>query len=97
MYKRQNLQSGSWIDNSEQGERWLNVWEMGSTRVESYGVAIDGSLKYNYITSRWRLENNSDQQTWFELGTLYSPSVGDAWEIEIFGQSEFSTAAPASR
>ena len=91
--RQTNLQSGSWIDNSDQGERWLNVWEMGSTRVESYGVAIDGSLKYNYITSRWRLENNSDQQTWFELGTLYSPSVGDAWEIEIFGQSEFSNGS----
>ncbi|POW59656.1 amylovoran biosynthesis protein AmsF [Candidatus Pantoea alvi] len=91
--RQTNLQSGSWIDNSDQGERWLNVWEMGSTRVESYGVAIDGSLKYNYITSRWRLVNNSDQQTWFELGTIYSPDVGDAWEIEIFGQSEFSNGS----
>ena len=91
--RQTNLQSGSWIDNSDKGDRWLNVWEMGSTRVESYGVAIDGSLKYNYITSRWRLENNSDQQTWFELGTLYSPTVGDAWEIEIFGQSEFSNGS----
>ncbi|MCZ4060736.1 phage tailspike protein [Pantoea sp. LMR881] len=88
--RQTNLQSGSWIDNSAQGDRLLSIWEMGSTRVESYGVAIDGSLNYNYITSRWRLENNSNQQTWFELGSLYSPNVGDAWEIEIFGQSQFS-------
>ncbi len=33
--RQTNLQSGGWIDNSDQGERWLNVWEMGSTRVES--------------------------------------------------------------
>lgn len=88
--RQTNLQSGSWIDNSLEGERWLNIWEMGSTRVESYGVAIDGSLKYNYITSRFRLTNNSDQQTWFELGNFYSPTVGDSWEIEVFGQSQFN-------
>ncbi|MDL4914790.1 MAG: phage tailspike protein [Enterobacterales bacterium endosymbiont of Blomia tropicalis] len=88
--RQTSLQSGSWIDNSAQGDRLLSIWEMGSTRVESYGVAIDGSLNYNYITSRWRLENNTNQQTWFELGSLYSPDVGDAWEIEIFGQAQFS-------
>ena len=88
--RQTNLQSGSWIDNSLQGERWLSIWEMGSTRVESYGVAIDGSLKYNYITSRFRLSNNTNQATWFELGNFYSPDVGDSWEIELFGQSQFS-------
>ncbi|MCS4496618.1 phage tailspike protein [Pantoea sp. B623] len=88
--RQTNLQSGSWIDNSEQGDRWLSAWEMGSTRVESYGVAIDGSLKYNYLTSRWLLENNTNQAVWFELGNLYSPTVGDSWEIEIFGQSQFN-------
>ncbi|MBE5252416.1 phage tailspike protein [Mixta mediterraneensis] len=88
--RQTSLQSGSWIDYSAQGDRLLSIWEMGSTRVESYGVAIDGSLNYNYITSRWRLENNTNQQTWFELGSLYSPDVGDAWEIEIFGQAQFS-------
>ena len=88
--RQTNLQAGSWIDNSLEGERWLNIWEMGSTRVESYGVAIDGSLKYNYITSRFRLSNNTNQETWFELGNFYSPAVGDSWEIEVFGQAQFS-------
>ena len=88
--RQTNLQSGSWIDNSLQGKPWLSMWEMGSTRVESYGVAIDGSLKYNYITSRFRLSNNTNQETWFELGNFYSPSVGDSWEIEVFGQSQFN-------
>ncbi|QGY29846.1 phage tailspike protein [Pantoea cypripedii] len=88
--RQTNLQAGSWIDNSLEGERWLNIWEMGSTRVESYGVAIDGSLKYNYLTSRFRLSNNTNQETWFELGNFYSPAVGDSWEIEVFGQSQFS-------
>jgi len=91
--RQTNLQSGSWIDNSLQGERWLNIWEMGSTRVESYGVAIDGSLKYNYITSRYRLTNNTNQETWFELGNFYSPTVGDSWEIEVFGQSQFNNGS----
>lgn len=88
--RQTNLQSGSWIDNSLQGKPWLSMWEMGSTRVESYGVAIDGSLKYNYITSRFRLSNNTNQETWFELGNFYSPDVGDSWEIEVFGQSQFN-------
>ncbi|WP_313683129.1 phage tailspike protein [Pantoea sp.] len=88
--RQTNLQAGSWIDNSLEGERWLNIWEMGSTRVESYGVAIDGSLNYNYITSRFRLSNNTNQETWFELGNFYSPAVGDSWEIEVFGQAQFS-------
>lgn len=91
--RQTSLQSGSWIDNSAQGERLLSAWEMGSTRVESYGIATDGSLKYNYLTSRWRLVNNSNQQTWFDLGTLYSPDVGDSWEIEIFGQADFSNGS----
>lgn len=91
--RQTSLQSGSWIDNSMQGDRLLSIWEMGSTRVESYGVALDGSLNYNYITSRWRLENNTNQETWFDLGSLYSPTVGDSWEIEIFGQSQFSNGS----
>lgn len=91
--RQTSLQSGSWIDNSMQGDRLLGIWEMGSTRVESYGVALDGSLNYNYITSRWRLENNTNQETWFDLGSLYSPTVGDSWEIEIFGQSQFSNGS----
>jgi amylovoran biosynthesis protein AmsF len=91
--RQTSLQSGSWIDNSSQGDRLLSIWEMGSTRVESYGVALDGSLKYNYITSRWRLENNTNQETWFDLGSLYSPTVGDSWEIEIFGQAQFSNGS----
>lgn len=88
--RQTNLQSGSWIDNSLQGERWLNIWEMGSTRVESYGIAIDGSLQYNHLTSRFRLTNNSNRKTWFELGNFYSPDVGDSWEIEVLGQSQFN-------
>lgn len=91
--RQTSLQSGSWIDNSMQGDRLLSIWEMGSTRVESYGVALDGSLNYNYITSRWRLENNTNQETWFDLGSLYSPTVGDSWEIEILGQSQFSNGS----
>jgi len=88
--RQTNLQVGSKIDNSHTGEEWLSAWERGSTRVESYGVAVDGSMKYNYLTSRFRIENNSNQEKWFELGNLYSPDVGDCWEIEIFGQSSYN-------
>lgn len=88
-----NLQAGSWIDNSPSEGAWLSAFERGSTRVESYGVAVDGSMKYNYLTSRFRIENNSNQQRWIELGNIYTPDVGDAWEIEIFGQSSFSNGS----
>ncbi|WP_130830746.1 phage tailspike protein [[Erwinia] mediterraneensis] len=91
--RQTNLQSGSWIDNSRQGEMLLSAWEQGSTRVESYGIATDGSLKYNYITSRFRIVNNTNQEIWYELGRLYSPEVGDSWEVEIFGQASFSNGS----
>lgn len=88
--RQTNLQSGSWIDNSQVGDEWLNTFERGSTRVESYGIAVDGSIKYNYLTSRFRLENHSDGEKWFQLGNIHTPDVGDSWEIEVFGQSQFS-------
>ncbi|UYL07501.1 hypothetical protein B9G69_010640 [Bdellovibrio sp. SKB1291214] len=86
-----NLQSGSSIDNSQQGDSWLSIWEIGSSRIESFGAAIDGSLKYGHLTSRFRLSNNVNQATWFELGNFYSPSVGDSWEIEVFGQAQYTS------
>ncbi|WP_147198815.1 phage tailspike protein [Pantoea sp. MBD-2R] len=85
-----NLQAGSWIDNSLQGDEWLGPYERGSTRVESYGIAVDGSMKYNYLTSRFRIQNNSNQEKWYELGNIHTPDVSDSWEIEILGQSQFS-------
>ncbi|MEM6160899.1 phage tailspike protein [Erwinia sp. P6884] len=88
--RQTNLQSGSWIDNSQSGDEWLSAFERGSTRVESWGIAIDGSMKYNYLTSRFRLENHSNQEKWFLLGNIHTPDVGDSWEIEILGQSQFS-------
>lgn len=85
-----NLQAKSWIDNSLQGDEWLGPYERGSTRVESYGIAADGSMKYNYLTSRFRIQNNSNQEKWYLLGNIHTPDVGDSWEIEILGQSQFS-------
>lgn len=94
--RQTSLQSGSWIDNSQQGKELLGAWERGSTRVESYGVAVDGSMKYNYLTSRFRIINNTNQEKWYELGNIYSPDVGDNWEIEIFGQASFSNGTDNS-
>lgn len=88
--RQTNLQSGSWIDNSQSGDEWLSAFERGSTRVESWGIAVDGSMKYNYLTSRFRLENHSNQEKWFLLGNIHTPDVGDSWEIEILGQAQFS-------
>lgn len=88
-----NLQAGSWIDNSQGKGAWLSAFERGSTRVESYGVAVDGSMKYNYLTSRFRIENHSAQARWYELGNIHTPNVGDSWEIEVFGQSQFSNGS----
>lgn len=94
--RQTNLQSGSSIDNSSQGKPWLSAWERGSTRVESYGIAADGSMKYNYLTSRYRIINNTNQEKWYELGNIYTPEVGDNWEIEIFGQSSYSNGTDKS-
>ncbi|WP_168403927.1 phage tailspike protein [Erwinia amylovora] len=91
--RQTNLQSGSWIDNSLANDEWLSSFERGSTRVESYGIAVDGSMKYNYLTSRFRIENHSSQEKWYELGNIHTPDVGDSWEIEVFGQSQFSNGS----
>ncbi|WP_034915881.1 MULTISPECIES: phage tailspike protein [Erwinia] len=88
--RQTNLQSGSWIDNSLGDDEWLSSFERGSTRVESYGIAVDGSMKYNYLSSRFRIENHSDQEKWYLLGNIHTPDVGDSWEIEVFGQTQFS-------
>ncbi|KAB8307351.1 amylovoran biosynthesis protein AmsF [Erwinia endophytica] len=88
--RQTNLQAGSWIDNSRAEGAWLSAFEQGSTRVESYGIAVDGSMKYNYLLSRFRLVNNSNQEKWIELGNIFTPEVGDSWEIEIIGQAGFS-------
>ncbi|WP_413586824.1 amylovoran biosynthesis protein AmsF [Bdellovibrio sp. HCB274] len=91
-----NLQSGSSIDNTMQGtnpSRWLSAWEMGSSRVESFGAAFDGSLKYNFLTSRFRLSNDTGQATWFQLGNFFTPNMGDSWEIELFGQTQYGNGS----
>ncbi len=84
-----NLQVKSKIDNSKASGAWLSQFEQGSTWVESYGVAVDGSMKYTYLSSRFRLSNPTDQEQWYELGRIFSPEPGDCWEIEIFGQANF--------
>lgn len=82
-----NLQTGGWIDNARQGESWLSAWEMGSTQIESFGMSTEGCLKYGYLTSTFRLTNTALQPVWFNIGSFYSPAMGDSWEVEIFGQS----------
>ncbi|MEK2688535.1 hypothetical protein [Bdellovibrio sp. GT3] len=89
-----NLQSGSTIDNSMPSEgRWLSAWEMGSSRVESFGAAFDGSLKYGHINSKFRLSNNTGTAAWFELGNFFTPTMGDSWEIELFGQTQYNAGS----
>lgn len=88
--KRQiNLQGHSYIENSMRKGALLSQYELGSTQVESFGVAIDGSMKYGWLGSRYHLSNNTDQEQWIELGRMFSPEVGDSWEIEIFGQGDY--------
>lgn len=86
-----NLQVRSRIDNSRAKGALLSQFEQGSTRVESYGIAVDGSMKYSWLGSRFHLSNNTDSEQWFELGRLFSPEQGDSWEIEIFGQADYDT------
>ncbi|WP_413557043.1 amylovoran biosynthesis protein AmsF [Bdellovibrio sp. HCB209] len=88
-----NLQSGSSIDNSDTGDnpkRWLSAWEMGSTRVESFGAIVDGSLKYGHINSSYKLSNNTGSAEWFQIGNFFTPTMGDSWEIELFGQTQYN-------
>ncbi|WP_380179186.1 amylovoran biosynthesis protein AmsF [Kalamiella sp. sgz302252] len=80
-----NLQVGSRIDNAIVPGSWLSSFELGSTRIESFGAALDGSLKYGHVTGKHRLENKNDSEQWVELGRFYSPEAGDSWEVEIMG------------
>lgn len=86
-----NLQGHSYIDNSPAKNPLLSRYELGSTHVESFGITVDGSMKYGWLGSRYHLSNNTEQEQWYELGRLFSPEVGDSWEIEIFGQAEYDT------
>jgi amylovoran biosynthesis protein AmsF len=91
-----NLQSGSSIDNTMTGTnpaRWLSAWEMGSSRIESFGAVFEGSLKYNFLTSRFRINNDTGQAAWFELGNFFTPTMGDSWEIELFGQTQYGNGS----
>lgn len=92
-----NLQVGSQIDNSPQKGGWINEYERGSTHIESFGVAIDGCLKYHYLTSQYRLSNNTSDEVWVELGRLYSPEAGDFWQLEIIGQPALNESQGSAR
>lgn len=92
--RQTNLQSGSSIDNSSPSEgRWLSIWELGSTRIESFGSDLGGSLRYGHINSSYRLSNNIGTAEWFELGTFFTPTMGDNWEIELFGQTQYNAGS----
>jgi amylovoran biosynthesis protein AmsF len=92
--RQTNLQSGSSIDNSSPSEgRWLSIWELGSTRVESFGSDFGGSIKYGHINSKYKLSNDTGQATWFELGNFFTPTKGDSWEIELFGQTLYNAGS----
>ncbi|UYL08099.1 hypothetical protein B9G69_013695 [Bdellovibrio sp. SKB1291214] len=94
--RQTNLQSGSSIDNSNTGtdpSRWLSAWEMGSTRIESFGSDLGGSLRYGHINSQYRLSNNVGTAEWFELGNFFTPTMGDNWEIELFGQTQYNAGS----
>ncbi|MFC0139958.1 hypothetical protein ACFFJN_07720 [Erwinia mallotivora] len=84
-----NLQSGSWIDTSEQGENWLNQWEMGRTWYENHGVRLEGSLSYDYISSSEFMDNQRQDEAWFLLGNMHMENWQSNTQIKLIGSSEW--------
>ncbi len=88
-----NLQVRSKIDNSRVKGSWLSRFERGSTRIESFGIATEGSMKYNFLGSRFHISNKTDNEQWLEVGKIFSPGQGDSWEIEVFGKAHYEESA----
>lgn len=89
-----NLQSGSRIDTSDQGERWLNEWEMGRGWYENYGARIEGSLSYDYISSTEYMHNEKENGAWFFLGHMHMERWQSQTLIKIVGTSEWASVPP---
>lgn len=82
-----SLQSGSWIDYSDDPAlgRWLSEWERGRVDVQPYGIYVDGSLEPGTLMSRNKLSNNKDTPVWFRLGNFYVSGEGDSVDINMVG------------
>ncbi|MCX8961345.1 hypothetical protein EHW64_09305 [Erwinia psidii] len=84
-----NLQAGSWIDTSDQGEKWLSEWEMGRTWFENHGARIEGSISYDYVSSTEYMDNQRQDEAWFLLGQMHMENWQSQTQIKLIGSSEW--------
>jgi len=84
-----NIQVGEGLDLSDEGERWLSIYEMGRLWLENHGIQIDGSLSYDYLSSPDRMDNRRDQETWFHLADAEVPEWSTLLQVKIFGTTQY--------
>jgi len=89
-----NMQGTSSVryDNPEKS-RLLSTYEMGRNRIEAYGAQFFGSLSYDYLSSHYRLSNNTANAAWFNLGKLIVTNQNDATKIRFFGANGQASAS----
>lgn len=88
---QKNLQSGSTLDYSPEGERWLSEYEEGNIELANFGVVVEGSLNYDYVTSPYRMDNRSDKEVWFYIGEVALPAESGQLNIKIVGSGGYSS------
>lgn len=88
---QKNLQSGSKVDFTPEGERWLSEYEEGNVEMANWGMILNGSLNYDYVTSQHRMDNRTDKDVWFYLGEVAFPTESNQLNIKIVGSGGYST------
>ncbi|WP_380178996.1 hypothetical protein [Kalamiella sp. sgz302252] len=84
-----NVHGRHGIDRSDVGERWLSAYEDGQVYIQNYGVKIEGSLNYQYITSPERMDNRADRETWFKVGEIEIPEWSAVVQMRIIGSAQY--------
>lgn len=85
LFRQLSLQSGAQWDQVNPGtsKDWgLSGFEMGWRRDENYGTEMSGSLKTGWF-SGYRLNNDTPQDKWFEIGAFYFPVAHQIWTAEF--------------
>lgn len=86
-----NVQGANGLDTSEAGERWLSVYEDGTTHIENYGVNIHGSLSYDYLSNLKSMDNRAESAAWFLLGEIEAGDYTTQVQIQLVASATYNT------
>lgn len=84
-----NVHGRHGMDRSDVGERWLSAYEDGQVFIQNYGLKIEGSLNYQYVTSPERMDNRNDRETWFRVGEIEVPEWSAVVRMRIVGSAQY--------